>query len=168
MSAPPAGGRPRLSLLVAMASNRVIGVEGKLPWHVPSDLKRFKALTMGHHIVMGRKTFESIGRLLPGRTSVIVTRQRGYAVPGAIVAHSLDEAVRACAGDSEVFVIGGGQLYAEALPHADRIYLTQIEGEFAGDTWFPALAPGEWLESSRELLSSDPPAATLWVLDRLR
>lgn len=168
MSGAPTGGRPRLSLLVAMASNRVIGIDGKLPWHVPADLKRFKTLTMGHHIVMGRKTYESIGRLLPGRTSVIVTRQAGYAVPGAIVANSLDEALRACAADNEIFVIGGGQLYAEALPHADRIYLTQVEGEFAGDTWFPALAPGEWLETSRELLSSEPPAATLWVLDRLR
>mgnify|MGYP002382291038 CR=1 FL=1 len=151
-----------------MASNRVIGVDGKLPWHVPADLQRFKALTMGHHIVMGRKTYESIGRLLPGRTSVIVTRQPGYLVPGAIVAHSLDEALRSCANDSEVFVIGGGQLYAEALPRADRIYLTQVEGEFAGDIWFPALAPGEWLEVERELLSGEPPAATLRVLDRSR
>ena len=98
-----------------MASNRVIGANGAIPWHLPEELKRFKSLTMGHHIIMGRKTWESIGRLLPGRTTVIVTRQPGYRVPGAIVAHSLDEAIAACGDDDEIFVIGGAELYAQAL-----------------------------------------------------
>ena len=95
---PPAS---RLSIIVAMSKNRVIGANGAIPWHLPAELKRFKSLTMGHHIIMGRKTWESIGRVLPGRTPVIVTRQRGYSVPGATVAHSLDEAIAACAGDDD-------------------------------------------------------------------
>ena len=145
-----AGGEPVVALIVAMDRGRAIGHQGKLPWHIPADLKRFRELTMGHHIVMGRKTHESIGRLLPGRTSVIVTRQAGYAVPGATVAHSLPEALAHCAGDPEIFVIGGAQLYRAALPEADRVYLTEIDGTFPADTWFPELPPEQWREVSRE------------------
>jgi dihydrofolate reductase len=132
-----------------MAKNRVIGRDGALPWHLPEDLKRFRQLTMGHHIVMGRKTWESLGRLLPGRHHVIVSRSPGYAVPGATVAGSVDAAIAACGGDDEVFVIGGGEIYALALPVADRILLTEIEQDFDGDAYFPALRSGQWRESER-------------------
>src|SRR5687768_5430311 len=116
----------RLSLIVAMSRNRVIGANGKIPWHLPGELKLFKDLTMGHHIIMGRKTWESIGRLLPGRTTVVVTRQRGYEVPGAIVAHSVREAIAASRGDEEMFIIGGAEIFREALPLANRVYLTTV------------------------------------------
>ena len=129
-----------------MAKNRVIGANNQIPWHLPDDLKLFKRLTMGHHIVMGRKTYESIGRLLPGRTTVIVTRQPGYAVPGAIIAHSLSDAINAAARDDEVFVIGGAELFREALPIADRIHLTIVEAEPEGDTFMPEFDRGEWRE----------------------
>ncbi|HET9403872.1 MAG TPA: dihydrofolate reductase, partial [Burkholderiales bacterium] len=107
-----------------MSRNRVIGAGNAIPWHLPEELKRFKRITLGHHIIMGRKTWDSIGRPLPGRTTVIVTRQHGYGVPGAKIAHSLDEAIAACGDDSEIFVIGGAELYAQALPRAGRLYLT--------------------------------------------
>jgi dihydrofolate reductase len=143
--------RPRrISLIVAMDRRRVIGSEGKLPWHLPEDLKRFKTLTMGHSVIMGRKTHESIGRLLPGRRSIIVTRQPGYVQPGAVVVNSVDAALAACAGEDEAFVIGGGEIYVQALPHADRIYLTEVHLDTRGDTFFPPLPPGAWREVARE------------------
>mgnify|MGYP001451353270 CR=1 FL=1 len=160
---------PRISLVVAMGSNRAIGAQGKLPWHIPEDLKRFKALTLGHPIVMGRKTYESIGRLLPGRTSVIITRQRGYAVPGALIAHSLDDALAQCAQAGEVFVIGGGELYEEALPRTQRIYLTHVDLAPPADTYFPALDPAQWREVLRETLARREDGsvlAELQVLER--
>ena len=138
-----------------MARNRVIGAHGKIPWHLPNDLKLFKRLTMGHHIIMGRKTYESIGRLLPGRTTVVATRQPGYAVPGAIVVHTLEAAIAACADDNEIFVIGGGELYQEALPLAGRIYLTRVDAAPAGDTYMPALDPEAWRELSCETFAAD-------------
>jgi dihydrofolate reductase len=164
------GTRPqRVSLVVAMDRQRVIGHQGRLPWHIPEDLKRFKALTMGHSIIMGRKTHESIGRLLPGRRSIIVTRQRSYVVPGALVVHSLKEALAACAGEEEAFVIGGGEIYREALAVADRIYLTEVQGNYAGDTLFPALSPHVWRESQREygVASDTGPSASYVTLDRV-
>src|SRR4051812_3923694 len=109
-------GRQRVSLIVAMAKNRVIGANQGIPWHLPGELKMFKTITMGHHMIMGRNTWESIGRILPGRTTVVVTRQGDYKVPGAIVAPTLEDALRACGDDDEIFVIGGAQLYAAALP----------------------------------------------------
>jgi dihydrofolate reductase len=127
-----------------MAKNRIIGANGKIPWHLPNELQLFKSVTMGHHIIMGRKTYESIGRLLPGRTTVIVTRQKDYAIAGAKMAHTLDEAVALCAGDSEIFIIGGGELYRAALPKADRIYLTVVDAEPAGDTKMPELDAAQW------------------------
>jgi dihydrofolate reductase len=142
--------RPRrVSLIVAMDRQRVIGHQGRLPWHLPEDLKRFKSLTMGHAMIMGRKTHESIGRLLPGRRSIIVTRQRDYTVPGALVVHSIEEALKACAGEDEVFVIGGAEIYAQALACADRIHLTELHDSVPGDTWFPPLPEG-WREVRRE------------------
>ncbi|HZM46138.1 MAG TPA: dihydrofolate reductase [Burkholderiales bacterium] len=136
---------------MAMSKNRVIGADGKIPWHLPDELKLFKSVTMGHHILMGRKTWDSIGRLLPGRTTVIVTRQPGYRVDGATVAHSLEEAVSACGADDEIFVIGGADIFRAALPLADRLYLTTVDAEVAGDVYMPEFAEGEWREvSSRE------------------
>ena len=131
-----------------MARNRVIGANGAIPWHLPDELKLFKQVTMGHPIIMGRKTWDSIGRALPGRTSVVVTRQRGYNAPGAVVAHSLDEAIRACGNDSEIFVIGGADLIRETLSRADRLYLTTVEAEVPGDTWMPEFSLSDWRETA--------------------
>ena len=138
-----------------MAKNRVIGANNGIPWHLPSELKLFKSLTMGHHIVMGRKTYDSIRRLLPGRTTVIVTRQRDYHVPGAVVAHSMREALEACRGDDEIFVIGGADLFRETLPIADRIYLTTVDAEPEGDTFMPEFAVSDWHETSAETFAPD-------------
>ncbi len=138
-----------------MARNRVIGADGRIPWHLPEELKRFKRLTLGHHIIMGRKTWESIGRPLPGRTSVIVTRQRGYRAPGAKVVHSLDEAIAACGSDDEIFVIGGAELYSQSLSRAGRLYLTTVDAEVAGDTLMPDIAAGEWREVSAAAFAAD-------------
>jgi len=144
-----------ISLIVAMAKNGVIGAGGRIPWHLPNELRLFKSLTMGHHIVMGRKTYESIDRLLPGRTTVIVTRQPDYRLPGAIVAHSIDEALAACAGDEEIFVIGGADLFGETLPHADRLYLTVVDAEPEGDTFMPEIDMSAWRETSSQSFAPD-------------
>jgi dihydrofolate reductase len=131
-----------VSAVVAMATNGVIGRDGRLPWHLPADLKHFKALTWGHFLLIGRKTFESIGRPLPGRTSVVITRQAEYLVPeGVVVARSLEEALRHCQGQEEVFVIGGAEIYREALAVLDRLYVTLVHANAEGDTRFP---PVDW------------------------
>lgn len=145
----------RIAIIAAMARHRVIGIRNTLPWHLPEDLRHFKRLTMGHHIIMGRKTFESIGRPLPGRTTVIITRDPGYRQAGCLVAASLDQALALCRGDEEVFFVGGAQIYAQALPLADRLYLTEIDAEFEGDAWFPAFDRDEWRETVREPHVSD-------------
>jgi len=134
----------RVSLIVAMQRNGVIGRDGDLPWHLPADLKRFKRLTMGHHIIMGRKTFESIGRLLPGRTSVVVTRQSDFAAAGAVVTHSLNDAIAASSDDEESFIIGGAEIYQQALALVDRIYLTEVDADVAGDARFPNFDRSQW------------------------
>jgi len=141
---------PCLSVIAAIARNGVIGRDNDLPWHLPEDLKRFRALTMGHHIIMGRKTYESLGRLLPGRTTVIVSRNPGYAVDGAIVVDTLPKAVAACGDDPEIFVIGGAQLYAETIGRADKFYLTEIDADIEGDAYFPDYDRSCWEEVSRE------------------
>jgi dihydrofolate reductase len=134
-----------LSGIVAMSLNRVIGRGNALPWRLPADLARFKQLTMGHTLVMGRRTWESIGRPLPGRTSVVVTRQRHFAAPtGVHLAHSLDEALALAQGDSEPFVIGGADLFAQALPRLTRLHLTLIEADVEGDVYFPPLELSQW------------------------
>jgi len=148
-SYPGTGMKPRVSLIVAMAKNRVIGVNNTLPWHLPADLKHFKALTMGHHIVMGRKTYESIGMPLPGRTSVVVTRNANYSVPGVVVVNSLAAAITACGNDKEIFVIGGAELYRQAIALADRIYLTEIDADIPGDAHFTELDGKLWQETGR-------------------
>ena len=142
--------KPRVSIIVAMAKNRVIGANNALPWHLSSDLKRFKALTMGHHIIMGRKTFESIGRILPGRTSVVVTRNPGFRADEAVVVHDFCDAVVKCAGDTEAFVIGGETIFQAALPLANRIYLTELDRYFDGDVYFPAIDMRDWRLVERE------------------
>jgi dihydrofolate reductase len=140
----------QLSIIVAVANNNVIGQHNTLPWHLPEDLKRFKALTMGHHIIMGRKTYESLGRLLPGRTTVIVTRNTHYHVEGAIVTNSLKQALQACQDDPEVFLIGGAELYKIGLNHADKIYLTEVHADFEGDAFLPHFDLKYWQETARE------------------
>jgi len=134
------------SLIVAMAVNRVIGRAEALPWRLPADLAHFKRVTMGRPVIMGRRTWESIGRALPGRRNIVVTRTPGYAAPGCEVVDSLEAAWRAAAGADEAFVIGGGALYEEALASADRIYLTEVEGEVEGDTRFPDFDRSRWRE----------------------
>ena len=147
-----------------MAKNRVIGANNRIPWHVPGEQKLFKQITMGHHIVMGRKTYESIGRLLPGRTTVIVTRQAGYAVPGAVIAHSLHDALNAAARDDEIFVIGGAEIFREAMSFADRIHLSVIDQEPAGDVLMPEIDTTQW----REVSAEEHPGFRYVVLDRVR
>ena len=144
----PAG--PRVTLVAAVAANRVIGTRGALPWRLPEDLKHFKALTLGHPIVMGRKTWESLGRALPGRVNIVVTRKPGYQAPGAHVASSLEGALALCAGEPAVFVIGGGGLYAAALPLADAMVLTEIHRDYDGDAHFPPYDRAAWRETERK------------------
>lgn len=143
-----------LSLIVAIAKNGVIGKDNTLPWHLPEDLKRFRALTTGHHIIMGRKTYESLGRLLPGRTTVIVSRNADYKVEGALTAGSLEAAVALCKDDNEAFIIGGAELYKDALKLANKLYITQIDLEVQGDAFFPEFDKSAWKETLREAHTS--------------
>ena len=131
--------RPRLHLVAAVGKDRCIGKAGALPWRVPEDLKRFKALTMGHHLIMGRKTFDSIGKPLPGRINVVVTRNVDFSPAGVAVARSLEEAIgkAEAAGDDEIFIAGGAEIFAQALHRAGRMHLTRLHAEFEGDTFFP-------------------------------
>ena len=138
-----------ISLIAALGKNRVIGNENKLIWNIPSDMKRFREITSGKSIIMGRKTFESIGKPLPKRKNIIVTRDENYKAEGCIIAHSLDDALRE-AGDGEVMVIGGAQIYAEFLSKAHKLYLTLIDKDFEGDAYFPDYNKNEWNEVSRE------------------
>ena len=146
-----------ISIIVAMDETRGIGVEGRLPWHLPADLKRFKSLTMGHHLIMGRKTFESIGRPLPGRTTIIVTRDQSFQPEGCLVAHSLETALEFARLDLEndVFVIGGAEIFAQAIELADRIYLTQVHSSLPADVYFPEFAAEDWLETDSEYNPAD-------------
>lgn len=140
-----------LTAIAAVARNGVIGAQGDLPWRLPADLRRFKALTTGHVLVMGRKTFESIGRALPGRTTIVVTRQPGWSADGVRVASSVDDALVAAAElGPETFVAGGAEIYAQTLARADRLELTEVHAEPEGDTFFPELDRSAWLEVARE------------------
>lgn len=156
-------GMTSLSLIVAVARHGVIGANNTLPWHLPEDLKRFRALTTGHHIIMGRKTYESLNRLLPGRTTVIVTRNAHYQVPGALIVNSLDAAIKLCASDDEAFLIGGAELYQHGLALADKLYLTEIDLEVPGDAHFPPLALEQWQETAREAHVSEKGLAFSYV-----
>ena len=170
----------RLSLIVAMAKNRTIGLDGAMPWHIPEDLKFFKRVTMGHPVIMGRKTYQSIGAALPGRTNIVVTRNKDFEAADADVVHDLSEALtkaqateelwRPDGGREEIFVIGGADIYGQALPEAQRIYMTEVHQEHPGDAFFPELAEGEWKETDRQDRDPETPggsAYSLVILDRV-
>ena len=144
-----------ISIIAAMAENRVIGVNNTLPWRLPADLRHFRQLTTGHHVIMGRRNYESIGKPLPDRTNIVITRNPGYQAPGCEVRHSLEEALRDAASDPETFVIGGAEIYRQAIADADRIYLTLVHADIQGDTWFPEFDMREWLETSRTRHEAD-------------
>ena len=144
-----------LTCVVAVAQNGVIGNRNGLPWHLPTDLQRFKALTMGKPMIMGRKTWDSIGRPLPGRTSIVVSRQPRLEIPGCIVVGSLPEAIAAAGDVPEIAVIGGADLFRMALPEVGVIHLTRVHADVPGDVFFPELVPGEWSEISLERHPAD-------------
>ncbi|MGB5990058.1 MAG: dihydrofolate reductase [Marinifilaceae bacterium] len=144
----------KVSIIVAAAENNAIGKDNQLICRLSADLKRFKSLTMGHHIIMGRKTYESIGRPLPGRRSVIISRNKDYKQEGCVVVHSLEEAFAIC-NDEEVFVIGGGEIYNQAFPLASNLYLTRMNSHIEGDTFIPEVKASEWNEVFREDLQKD-------------
>jgi dihydrofolate reductase len=145
----------KISLVVAFARNRAIGLNNKMPWHLPEDLKYFKRVTMGKPVIMGRNTFESIGRPLPGRPNIVISRNTDYKADGITLVNSLEAALTAAQkllspGQDEVMVIGGAQIYAQALPQADRLYLTEVDAEPEADAFFPAIARSDWNEVARE------------------
>ncbi len=156
---------PRVAIIAALSRNGAIGRDNRMPWHIPADLKRFKTLTLGHPVVMGRKTFESIlastGRPLPGRGNIVVTRARDFSAPGCRIAHSIEEALAAASGAAEVFVIGGGEIYALALPLAHRLELTEVDADIPGDAYFPDFDRGAWREAHRESHSAEGPGGGL-------
>ncbi len=134
-----------VSIIAAMGRNRVIGKDNQLVWHLPADLKHFKETTMSKPLIMGRKTFESMGKALPGRTNVVVTRREGFEAPGCLVANSLDQALEMVSGEPEIMISGGGEIYRQAIPLTDRMYITIIDHDFEGDTFFPEFDTREWI-----------------------
>ena len=146
-----------ISLILAMDEQRGIGKDGKLPWRLSSDLKRFRELTMGHHLIVGRKTFESIGKPLPGRQTIVVTRNHTFKPDGCLVTNSVQSALALAQerGEPEVFVIGGAEIYAQVLDVADRIYLTQVHAEVDADTFFPELKHDRWTETQSTFQAAD-------------
>jgi len=145
----------KVSLIVAMATNRAIGLNNQMPWHLSADLKKFKAITMGSPILMGRKTFESIGKPLPGRTNIIISRNADYKQDGCLVFNTIEDAMVACHKYEEVFVIGGATFYKVMIDKADALYLTQINQSFEADTFFPEIQAQEWKEITREDIDHD-------------
>lgn len=157
----------KISIIVAMAENHAIGKDNQLLWHIPEDLQRFKKITMGHPIIMGRKTFESIGKVLPGRRNIIITRQKDYQVEGATVCHNPEEALKACLDAEEVFIIGGTEIYQMFLPRVDRIYLTQIhESYLDADTFFPDFKQSDFIETKRRDVA-EPISYSLIIFKRV-
>jgi dihydrofolate reductase len=160
-----------VSLIVAMDNNRGIGFNNRLPWRLPDDLKRFKTLTLSHHLIMGRKTYESIGRTLPGRTSIVISRNPDFSAPDCAVVQSLEHALELAEtnGEDEAFVIGGSQIFEKALSRADRIYLTRVHVSLPADVFFPAIDPGQWQERLTEFHPPDdkhPFGFTFQILKR--
>lgn len=157
-----------LSIIVALAKNNVIGVDNSLPWHLPADLKYFKATTMGKPIVMGRKTFQSIGRALPGRRNIVITRDKSWHTNGVEIAYSADEAQTLTADCPEAMVIGGAQIYDQMLPLVDRLYVTEVDLDVTGDTFFPEISAASWREVSRERhgAEADAPAYSFVMYKR--
>ncbi|MGD8566779.1 MAG: type 3 dihydrofolate reductase [Gammaproteobacteria bacterium] len=164
------GRRLKISLIWAMAKNRVIGIDNRLPWKLPADMKWFRRHTLGKPVVMGRNTFESFGgRPLPDRTNIVVTQDANYRAQGAIVTHSIDEALKACGDADEVMIIGGMSLYEQSLPMADRLYMTIVDADFDGDAWFPVIDPQRWIETERHRHDADdknPYRCTFSILER--
>lgn len=152
-----------LCVVAALASNRVIGKDNTLPWRLPDDLKHFKALTLGHPIIMGRKTWDSLGRPLPGRENIVLSRSADFRAEGGRVCHSLDDALATCGDRERVFVIGGGELYAQALARAHRLYLTEVKADVPGDSWFPEFDRTRFIEIERVHHTSDQ--AHAWAFD---
>ena len=147
-----------ISLIAAMAQNRVIGRQGEIPWKIPGEQKIFKKITSGHAVIMGRKTYESIGRPLPDRINIIVTRQKEYRAEGCIIAHDLAGALKSCPQDeNEAFICGGGQLYHEAIHMADRIYLTVIPRDIKGDTYFPEISSADFQVKESKIIEGIEP-----------
>ena len=144
-----------ISIIVAMDKNGVIGKDGKLPWRLSADLKHFKSITMGKSIVMGRKTHESLGRVLPGRENIVITCDKNYQAPGCTVLHSLDDVFVHCRKADEIMIMGGAELYEQMLDRASRIYLTEVHAEVSGDTCFPAYDAGTWHEVQRQDFKAD-------------
>ena len=156
----------KISIIVAMAENRAIGKDNQLLWHISADLKRFKKITMGHPIIMGRKTFESIGKVLPGRQNIIISRRKDYQAAGATICHNPEEALKCCDRAEEVFVIGGAEIYQTFFPRADRIYLTQIHETYSeADTFFPEFVRADFIETERVDVT-EPINHSFIVLDR--
>lgn len=145
----------KISLIVAMASHRVIGINGKMPWHLSADLKKFRQITTGHPILMGRKTYQSIGRPLPERRNIVMSRHLDYKIAGCEVFNDLELALASCQNTEELFVIGGAAFYAAMLPKTDFIYLTHIQKDFVGDTYFPQINQDEWQEVERLDIDND-------------
>jgi dihydrofolate reductase len=164
--------QPIISAIVAMGENRVIGKNNQLPWRLPADLKRFKSLTTGHPILMGRKTYESIGKPLPNRTNIIISRNAGFEAPGCIVVSTFDDALLAAGrGESkEIFIIGGAEIYKQLLPRTERLYLTIVHHSFEGDAYFTEFDKSDWREVKREDCEADaenPYAYSFLVLERV-
>lgn len=159
---------PRVELIVARADNGVIGRDGRLPWHLPADLRQFKITTMGAPMIMGRKTFDSLPGLLPGREHIVITRDSGWQAEGVKVAHSRDEALALASGAERVSVIGGAEIYREFLPLAERIHLTEVHLTAEGDTFFPQLNSRDWnvARGRREEAQGDAPAHTFILMER--
>ena len=144
-----------ISLIAALAKNRVIGSKNKIPWYLPADLRHFKQLTMGHTVIMGRKTFESLGKPLPGRTNIVITHDKNFPAPGSIVVNSFEEALEKSQGE-KVFVMGGEQIYKLAMPYAKKLYLTFLDTELEGDVFFPEFKENDWRLISAEVHERDP------------
>ena len=153
----------KLALIVAVAQNRVIGRDNKLPWYLPNDLKYFKQTTLGKPVIMGRKTYESIGKPLPGRTNIVITRQTDYQPEGVKVVSSVEDAIKVAEsvclidGQEEAMVMGGAEIYGLTLPHCERLYLTEVHAEVEGDAWFPEYDKSEWAEVTREDFKAEGP-----------
>lgn len=159
----------KISIIVALATNRVIGIENRLPWHLPGDMKWFRQHTLGKPILMGRKTFESLGRPLPGRQNIVITSDTAYRAEGATIAHSIDHALQLAGDAGEIMIIGGESFYRQMLPHADRLILTLVHAEVEGDAWFPEFDWNKWQEVTREDHPADeknPYAYSFLVLER--
>ena len=157
-----------ISLIVAMASNRVIGNRGDIPWKIPGEQKMFKEITLGHTVIMGRKTYESLDGPLPGRTNIVVTRQTDYKAPGCIITQNLDKAIKSVAADeSEAFIIGGGLLYQETISMADRIYVTLIPREIPGDTYFPKIPEADF-EIKKSKFIDGPEPYHFYIYERVK